>query len=96
VVVGRRVMREDTVQAIGELLGTVLRYQLILWGAWAIIVALFGGCGALPAAEANAIPDRCACQCGPVAVSVGWADGGGKICAGAGAWRSCWALTGGE
>jgi hypothetical protein len=54
-----------------------------------------GGCGgAMTRAEAAAIPERCACQCGPVAVSVGWADGQGKLCAGAGAWRACWAVGG--
>ena len=71
------------------------------WAVGALGVALMvlalcqGGCGgAMPTVEAAAIPDRCACQCGPVAVSVGWADGAGKICAGAGIWRSCWALGG--
>jgi hypothetical protein len=70
------------------------------WTVAALGVALMalalcqGGCGAMPAAEAAAIPERCACQCGPVAVSVGWADGRGKLCAGAGAWRACWAVGG--
>jgi hypothetical protein len=58
-----------------------------------------GGCGAVSShrgilGNSDAIPDRCQCGCGPVAVSVGWQDGRGKLCAGAGAWRACWAVGG--